>query len=298
MRLLAEDRVEAGAVDVLVHPLPHGGGGDHATALADTQQAFDGVAASYHRSNVENPLLDAMRRRLWDAVERHVPAGAHVLDLGCGPGTDIVPFATRGYRVTAIDSSAAMVHEARTRVREHGLAGTVDVHRLGIQDIARLAPATFDAACSNLGPLNCVPDLAAAARAIAERVRPGGVLIASVIGRVCPWEIAVYTARRDWRRVRVRFGVDLTPVPLEGRTVWTRYYRPAAFARACAAAGFRSIERRALGLFAPPPYLDAFARRHPSAVAALQRIDDAIGGWPGLRAIGDHFLIVMRREPR
>ena len=30
-------------------------------------------------------------------------------------------------------------------------------------------------------------------------------------------------------------------------------------------------------------------------VSALQRIDDRLGGWPGVRAWGDHFLIVMRK---
>lgn len=274
-------------MDVVVPP---------AVALADTQRAFDGVASGYHRSNVDNVLLDAMRRRLWRMVDRHVPRRAHLLDLGCGPGTDEVEFASRGYRVTAIDWSPAMVREARRRVGEAGMARAVDVQHLGIHEIDRLAPRTFDAACSNLGPLNCVPDLDAVARAIARRLQPGAVFIASVIGRCCPWEIALYSARRDWDRLRVRFAPRMTPVPLDGETVWTRYYAPAAFARVFAAAGFDTIERRALALFTPPPYLDAVATRHPSAIAALQRVDDAIGGWPVLREMGDHFLIAMRRH--
>jgi len=267
---------------------------DGMSALAETQRAFDGVAPAYHRANVENVLLEAMRRRFWEAIDRHAPRGAHLLDLGCGPGTDEVRFASRGYRVTAIDWSPAMVHEARRRVREHELQDRVEVHHLGIHEIDRLAPATFDVVCSNLGPLNCVPDLDGATRLIADRVRPGGVFVASVIGRMCPWELAVYAARLDWSRARVRFASDLTPVPLDGRTVWTRYYAPAAFARTFAASGFETLDRRALGLFAPPPYLQAFAARHPAAVAALQCVDDIVGGWPVAREFGDHFLIAMR----
>jgi len=282
LRLLAENRMEAFAVDVV-------------GVLADTQQAFDGVAPAYHRANVENVLLEGMRRQLWRAVERHVPPGGHLLDLGCGPGTDDVAFASRGYRVTAIDWSPAMVNEARRRVRTHGVEDRVAVMHLGIQEMEWLRPSTFDAVCSNLGPLNCVPDIDAAARAIAERVRRGGVFVASAIGRVCPWEIALYAARRDWRRVRVRFSSGLTAVPLDGRSVWTRYYAPAEFERAFQAAGFVPLERRALGLFAPPPYLQGFAERHLRAIRLLQRIDEAAGGWPALREMGDHFLVVMRR---
>ena len=266
--------------------------------LTDTQLAFDRVAARYHDSNVENPILAAMRARLWSALERHVPSGATLLDLGCGPGTDEEHFAARAYRVTAIDWSPAMVAEARRRMRARGLQDLVTVQQLGIHELQRLAPATFDAVCSNLGPLNCVIDLDAAARLIADRVRPGGVLVASVIGRICPWEIALYTYRRDWARVRVRFAPDLTPVPLEGRRVWTRYYSPAAFTRTFEACGFALVDRRALGVVAPPPYLGAFARRHPALVRGLQRVDDAIARWPLVRACGDHFLVVMRKASR
>ena len=268
---------------------------DLLTTLRETQHAFDGVAPAYHRSNVENPLLEAMRRRVWRTVERHAAPGSHLLDLGCGPGTDAAPFAARGYRVTAVDSSPAMVAEARRRVRDQRVEQRVDVLRLGIHELDRLAPATFDAAYSNFGPLNCVPDLHPTAHLIAGRLRRGGVLVASVIGRVCPWEIALFAARRDWARIRVRFAPGFTAVPLEGRTVWTRYYRPSEFARAFRQAGFEAIEQHALALFAPPPYLDAFATRHPSLVAALQRLDDVAGAWPLLRDGGDHFLIVMRK---
>ncbi len=266
-------------------------------ALLQTQEAFDGVAASYHGSNAENRTLCAMRSRVWEAVGRFVPPGSHILDAGCGPGGDAEHLARQGYRVTAIDWSPAMVHEARRRIRAAGLADRVDVLHAGIHEIHRLAPVevTFDAVYSNFGPLNCVDDLPAAAHLIARRLRPGGVLVASVIGRVCPWEIALYLSRGHLSRAAIRFRRGLVPVPLEGHTVWTRYYTPGAFARIFAAAGFARVSLRALGLFAPPPYMQAFAARHPALVNALQRVDDCTGAWPGVRALGDHFLVVLRR---
>jgi SAM-dependent methyltransferase len=264
-------------------------------ALLETQRAFDGVAAGYDRSNADNATLCDMRRRARRALESAVAPGSRVLDLGCGPGTDDEPLASRGYRVTAIDWSRAMVDEARRRVARAGFEDRVDVLHLGIHQLGALAPATFDAAYSNLGPLNCVPDLDAAARLIAARLRPGGLLIASVIGRVCPWEIALFGARGQWRRATIRFAREMVPVPLEGRTVWTRYYTPRAFERSFVAAGFARVSLRALGLFAPPPYAHAFAGRHRTMMAGLQWIEDAVGAWPGVRAWGDHFLIVLKK---
>jgi SAM-dependent methyltransferase len=292
MRLLAEDRMEARAVAVVTSARTE-------QALVDTRRAFDRVAQEYDRSNAANPLLCAMRARTRAALERAVEPGGRVLNLGCGPGTDDVYFAQRGYRIVAIDASPAMVEEARIRVRNAGCDLAVTVRNLGIDDLDRLsAPdrGPFDAAYSSFGPLNCVHDLAKAAASIAARLRPGGVLVASVIGRVCPWEIALFAARADWRRALVRFRRAAVPVPLEGATVWTRYYSPREFVRVCAPAGFEPVSVAALGLFTPPPYMQAFAGRHGALTRTAQRLDDAVGGWPLLRGCGDHFLAVLRRS--
>jgi len=268
---------------------------DGVSHLVDTQRAFDGVAARYERSNAENRLLCAMRERTRRMFTALVPAGSHVIDLGCGTGADVEHFVRRGDRVTAIDWSPAMVAETLNRVREHGLADRVDVRHLGIHEIDRLGDVSFDGAYSSFGPLNCISDLDACARQIAHRLQPNGVLVASVIGRLCPWEIALYLARGDWRRASIRFSNGMVSVPLEGRTVWMRYYSPSAFERPFIQAGFTRVGLRALGLCAPPPYLQAFAERHPSLIDRLQRAEDRCASWPGLRECGDHFLIVMRK---
>jgi SAM-dependent methyltransferase len=265
-------------------------------ALLDTQHAFDSVAADYDRSNTANPILCAMRERVLARIRHYVAPGSRILDLGCGPGADDEALGKAGYEVTAIDWSPSMAQQASARISDAGLGDTVSVQHLGIHQLERLSPGVFDAAYSNFGPLNCVPDLSAAAADIAARVRPGGVLIASVIGRVCPWEIALYTMRGNMGRARVRFALDSVGVPLNGQTVWTRYYTPAEFERPFVSAGFTRVALSGLGVFAPPPYLEAFARRHPAIARTLHRIDDLIGGWPGIRSCGDHFLIVLKKR--
>jgi len=56
-------------------------------------------------------------RRFMPVLERlllpRLPAGAHILDLGCGPGNLARALWEKGYQVTGIDASAEMVHEAR-----------------------------------------------------------------------------------------------------------------------------------------------------------------------------------------
>lgn len=260
----------------------------------ETVRAFDAVAAEYDATNTRNPILRDMRRRSLDALRRHVAPGSTVLDLGCGPGTDHDEMVRAGYRVTAIDVSSEMVRQARERSAALDLSVRPRVFRCAIESLA-VPGGPFDAAFSNFGPLNCVSDFAGAAREIAARVKPGGVLVASVIGRVCPWEIALFLKRREWRRAFVRFRRGPVGVPLGRGKVWTRYARPGEFTSAFTAAGFRRRELSGVGVVAPPPYLEAFADRRPRLVWNLLRADAFLGHLPLMRAMGDHFLIVFER---
>jgi SAM-dependent methyltransferase len=264
--------------------------------LDHTRRAFDAVAREYDAQNRRNSILERMRARSLATLTLHAAAGAHVLDLGCGPGTDFGALVAAGYRVTAVDGSAAMAEEAEHRARALVKGGAVQVHRLGIDEIDRLPPGVYDAVYSSFGPLNCVPDLGRIALLLASRLRPGGVLVASVIGRICPWEMACYACKREWLRLNVRFASDFVAVPLGQERIWTRYYSPGEFERPFRAAGFRRVSLRALGVLVPPPYMVAAAERHPGVTSALQAIEDRIAWWPAVRSIGDHFLIVLRRS--
>lgn len=262
----------------------------------DTREAFDGVASSYHHANEENPILRGMRRRALSALKRVTPEGGRILDLGCGPGTDDEALGRLGYRVTAIDWAPAMVTQARARVARAGVSDRVSVVELGIHEIDRLGSERFDAVYSNFGPLNCVADLPDAAQRIAAALKPGGVVVASVIGRICPWELLMYLRRGDTRRATIRFARGFVAVPLGEQAIWTQYYTPREFVRAFAAAGFARASLRGLGVLVPPPYAEAFARRHPHWIRVLQRLEDATAAWPGVRELGDHFLVVLRKR--
>ena len=265
--------------------------------LVETQQAFDAVAADYASSTSASPVIESMRRSVRSAVRHRVPIGSTLLDLGCGPGLDAVWLAREGYHVTALDWSPGMVRVAETRFGSEDVrTGSAIAIHLGIHEVDRLAPRRWAAAYSGLGALNCVGDLAAVARGLSARLQPGGVLVASVMGRVCPWELALMGIRMDWQRAGARFASGAVAVPFHGHRVWTRYYTPCAFERVFTAAGFTRLALRGLALLAPPPYLDRFAHRHPRVIERLLWLDDRMAHWPGLRQWGDHFLIVLRND--
>jgi len=85
----------------------------------------DAQAEAYARADFEEPnsyFVEQVAER-FDAL----PAEARVLDLGCGPGDIAVRLAKRypGWRVDAVDGSAAMLAHARTAVDDAGLADRV-----------------------------------------------------------------------------------------------------------------------------------------------------------------------------
>jgi SAM-dependent methyltransferase len=270
--------------------------GDAQTRLRDTRDAFDSVAADYDGPRGNNPLIQDMRDEMWRWLDRTFEPDSRLIDLGCGTGLDAVRMAQRGHRVTATDWSPQMVARTADRARQDSLTDRVEALVIGAHELARLeGDGTFDGAYSNLGPLNCVPDPAEVSKACARLLKPGGALVFTVIGRVCPWEIAHYALRRRWSRVRIRFARQVVPVGMNKHQIWTRYYTPREFYRAFEA-DFTLQHYRGLCVFAPPPYLTAVRDKHPRLYAGLWDLDRRSAGWPLLRSMGDHFLIVMRRR--
>ena len=73
---------------------------------------------------MKHPLLTAERTaQEIDFIEERLSLvpGAPVLDIGCGFGRHSIELARRGYDVTGIDPSAAMIAEARRRAAEAGV---------------------------------------------------------------------------------------------------------------------------------------------------------------------------------
>jgi SAM-dependent methyltransferase len=264
--------------------------------LRDTQDAFDSVAADYDGARGNNDLIQDMRGEMWSWLEAMFSPGERLIDLGCGTGLDAVHLGRLGYRVTATDWSPLMVRRTGDRATAQGVADRVRAIHIGAHELDRLdETGTYDGAYSNLGPLNCVPDLGDVSRETARLLRPGGMLVFTVIGRYCPWELVHYLRRGRWARAKVRFAREVVPVSMNNHTIWTRYYAPREFYRAFSP-HFTLEHHRGLCVFAPPPYLTWVRDRYPRLHERLRRIDGHIAGWPLIRAMGDHFLIVMKKR--
>ena len=154
-----------------------------------------------------NALIRDMRSEMWRMLDATFTPGSRLMDLGCGTGLDAVRMARAGHHVTATDWSHRMVDRTRQRAEHEQLTNSVHAIAVGCHELFRIqGHAQFDGAYSNLGALNCVPDLAEMAEQCARLLKPRAALVFSVIGRICPWEIGYYALKRNWTRLRVRFA--------------------------------------------------------------------------------------------
>jgi len=125
-------------------------------------------------------------REFFDEVERHryteyapwMPAvmgfnefaGARLLEVGCGMGTDLLQFARGGARVTGVDLTARSIEISRQHLavyEESGDFAITDGENLPFAD------ESFDVVYSN-GVLHHTPDTAGAVREVHRVLRPAG----------------------------------------------------------------------------------------------------------------------------
>jgi SAM-dependent methyltransferase len=267
---------------------------ERSARLLQTREAFDALSRNYDDSEETNELLLRLRLQTWGVLSSFFPPHARLLDLGCGTGIDAAFLAEQGYRVLATDLSPAMTARARRLADHAGVGDAVETRPLAIENLAALEGERFDGIYSNRGPFNCVDDMETVASGCARLLPPGGLLVATVLGRVCPWEVLFYARHGQWRRAVLRMRREFVSVPLQGQEVPTRYLTPREL-YAPFSAHFELAHYRSLGLFLPPTYLAPLARRHPRLSAAAIWLDDVLGDRPGFRNAGDLFLMVLRR---
>jgi SAM-dependent methyltransferase len=132
---------------------------------------YDDFAWFYNRywSEEFHDLAFPILERLWLPG---VPAGSRLLDIGCGTGHLARLLTARGYRITGIDASPAMIRYAREN------APAAEFH---VCDAARFhLPEEFDGAVATFDSVNHIltaDDLSAMFRNTAAALKPGAPFV-------------------------------------------------------------------------------------------------------------------------
>ena len=261
------------------------------TDLRATSAYYDAFADTAEQRYSSNHVLVRVREAFRRAVEAH-PARS-MLDLGCGPGTDLAWFAARypGRRYAGVDVAPRMVELARARLTGRG---AVRIERGCAVDMPRVFPGEqFDIIYSFFGPLNTEPDLGRAVAALAQAVTPGGVLVLTFVSRVYLVDAGVHLLRarpaHALARLTNRWRGYVPQNPLRASLYFPRQIE-ARFAPA-----FQVERREGFSILYPAWYRAARFRDGGAVVRALWIADRALNRTP-LWSTGEHVLYVFRNN--
>lgn len=143
-----------------------------------TEEFFSQEAAKWEAHYASDPRFQRRFRQITQLLDRVLTSTpSRALDTGCGTGVFSRYLASRGWDVTAIDPSPAMIEHARAIPHE----GEIDFSTNTIEQY-QTADASFKVIVA-FSVLEYIEDDEAAIQKFVNMLRPGGVLIVSVPNR-------------------------------------------------------------------------------------------------------------------
>lgn len=77
--------------------------------LRDSYQAvnnaFSKQSFSFDEEDFQNPILQEMRKQVYEHVDKYITPDSNILELNAGTGIDALRFIQKGHRITATDRS-------------------------------------------------------------------------------------------------------------------------------------------------------------------------------------------------
>jgi len=259
-------------------------------------EAFSRTAEKYDAFAEDHPHLTRLRAKVYAHLQCHVPPGSRILELNAGTGTDAAYLAQAGYSVHATDIAPGMLARAREKAAQLGLSDRLTVQHCSFTDLGQIGGGPFDAVFSNLGWLNCAPDLAPIVQQLPRVLKPGGVVVWVLMPPVCLWELAtVFSGQGRWAFRRLaRRGAR---AHLEGLHFTVYYFDQQTVIRSFGEA-YQLLALEGLSVITPTAESKNLAKRFPRLYRALCWLDDRLAPRPPWWGWGDFFIVSLCYRPK
>lgn len=261
--------------------------------LAQTKASFDKIAADFDEQDRANPIIVWMRNIVHGIYIRYFREGDSLLELNSGTGIDAVFLAGKGMSVYATDISTGMQSYLIEKIKDNpALQSKITARPYSFNEIDKVENNNFVGVISNFGGLNCINDFTKLRDDLNEKLKPGGLFIAAVINKFCPWEILYFILKFNFKKAFRRFNKEGIEGAVDDQYVKTFYFSPKEFGRKFEP-HFRIKRIYTLGLYTPSPYMQGMYNKIRPLIKLWMKIDEIVKGIFPFNRMGDHFIIVM-----
>ena len=264
--------------------------------LAHTKESFNKIADAFDEQDKANPIIGWMRDIVHDVYLKHFKAGDSLLELNSGTGIDAVFLAGKGISVFATDISPKMQSYLLEKINKNPeLSNKITARPYSFYEIDKVDKNDFDGVISNFGGLNCISDFTKLRDDLNDKIKPGGLFIAAVMNKFCPWEILYFSLKLNFKKAFRRFNKEGIDGAIDDEFVKTFYFLPMEFGRKFEPY-FKIKKIYTLGLYTPSPYMQGLYKRIGLLIRLWMKIDELIKGIYPFNRMGDHFIIVMEKR--
>jgi ubiquinone/menaquinone biosynthesis C-methylase UbiE len=264
------------------------------------ESEFDSVAHDYDEHITGNSINMLLRERSLTLMKDVFCRSNKLLEIGCGSGMETLPLLKEGHDIVAVDISSEMLDIVRKKAADEGLSDHLITRKIKASEIESLVSefgeGHFDGCYSTYGALNCEQTLSGIPEAIHVLLRRNGKFVAGIYNKYCLSEIIGYGLSFRFKRIMKRAE---TPVREGDSRFCIDVYSYSVPEVAKIFSRFFTVDRViGVPVILPPSDLDAYARKFSNNSERLNAIDLWLGKrWP-LSALGDHFLMVLKKKDR
>lgn len=150
--------------------------------IEDIAEFYDGIPDVEHARLEQHQLEYDLT---WRYLHECLPSQGAILEVGAATGRYTLELARRGYSVTAVDLSAALIERCGKNLVDAGLDSRVQLVVADARNLGAVKERQFDAVLL-MGPLYHLveeADRKSALKEIVDRLRVGGVIVSSFLSR-------------------------------------------------------------------------------------------------------------------
>lgn len=259
-------------------------------------EAFSAQSAVFDEIYSSNTIVNYKRERVRAHVLQYLKPNSSILELNAGTGEDATFFAGLGHKVHATDIAEGMQQKLREKAVHYGLSNLISTEICSFTHLNELNnKGSYDLIFSNFAGLNCTGELDKVLHSLPDLLTDDGVATLVILPQFCLWESLLIfkgmfkTATRRW------FSKNGVKAHVEGTYFTCWYYNPSYVVKQLKGV-MEVLSIEGLCTIVPPSYIEHFAERHPRAYRFLKRWEDKLRFSRPWRAIGDYYIISLRKK--